>query len=259
MRTSVRMERLINRRQQGDLGEASAIEWFSRLGARTFIPCGHSPDVDLVVELEGQLMRVQVKTSTCKVPRLDGHRWSVMLATNGGNQSWSRTAKILDTSRLDLLFVLVGDGRRWLIPADAIEATRGLSLGGSKYSEFEVDPGAPIDHLVYADDATKLSVTVGGVSKRSTDADCKSVGSLPSQVRILPPPLPHRQPGFKRTKHERKLGRSGQTTINEKRKVTIPQQAVLEAGLDVGDRLRVRSHGYGRIVMERIGLYDGLH
>jgi len=29
----------------------------------------------------------------------------------------------------------------------------------------------------------------------------------------------------------------------------------LEAGLDVGDRLRVRSHGYGRIVLERIGLY----
>lgn len=78
----------------------------------------------------------------------------------------------------------------------------------------------------------------------------------PSQVRILPPPLPHRQSGFKRTKYERKLARSGQTTINEKRKVTLPQQAVLEAGLDVGDRLRVRSHGYGRIVLERIGLYE---
>jgi bifunctional DNA-binding transcriptional regulator/antitoxin component of YhaV-PrlF toxin-antitoxin module len=80
--------------------------------------------------------------------------------------------------------------------------------------------------------------------------------ALPSQVRILPPPLPRRASGFNRTKYERKLGRSGQTTINAKRKITIPQQAVLEAGLDVGDRLRVRSHGYGRIVLERIGLYD---
>lgn len=79
---------------------------------------------------------------------------------------------------------------------------------------------------------------------------------MPSQVRLLPPPLPAREAGFTRTKYERKLGRSGQTTINEKRKVTIPQQAVLEAGLDVGDRLRVRSNGYGRIVLERIGLYD---
>lgn len=38
--------------------------------------------------------------------------------------------------------------------------------------------------------------------------------------------------------------------------MTLPQQAVLEAGLDVGDRMRVRSHGHGRIVLEQIGLYD---
>jgi hypothetical protein len=29
----------------------------------------------------------------------------------------------------------------------------------------------------------------------------------------------------------------------------------MDAGLDVGDRLRVHSHGYGRIVLERIGLH----
>jgi hypothetical protein len=27
----------------------------------------------------------------------------------------------------------------------------------------------------------------------------------------------------------------------------------------VGDSLRVRSHGYGRIVLERIGLYEDVH
>ena len=79
--------------------------------------------------------------------------------------------------------------------------------------------------------------------------------ALPSQVRLLPPPLPPRESGFKRTKYDRKLGRSGHTTINEKRKVTLPQQAVLEAGLDIGDRLRVTSHGYGRVVLERVGLH----
>ncbi|MGH2961160.1 MAG: group I intron-associated PD-(D/E)XK endonuclease [Solirubrobacterales bacterium] len=64
--------RAINRRQQGDLGEASAIEWFSRLGAMILLPFGHSPDFDLVVELEGRLLRIQVKTSTCKSPGLTG-------------------------------------------------------------------------------------------------------------------------------------------------------------------------------------------
>src|SRR3954453_3118236 len=98
-------ERLINRRQQGDLGEASAIEWFSRLGATVFIPFGHSPDVDLVVQLEGRLLRIQVKTSTQFAQTPDGHlRRIVSLKTCGGNQSWSGIAKLIDPSHLDVLF-----------------------------------------------------------------------------------------------------------------------------------------------------------
>jgi hypothetical protein len=31
-------------RAQGDLGEASAIEWLAGAGARVYIPFGHSPD-----------------------------------------------------------------------------------------------------------------------------------------------------------------------------------------------------------------------
>ena len=56
------MDRLINRRQQGDLGEASAIEWLTRQGATVFTPLGHSPDYDLIADSDGRFMRVQVKT-----------------------------------------------------------------------------------------------------------------------------------------------------------------------------------------------------
>ena len=77
--------RAINRGQQGDLGEASAIEWFSRLGATILIPFGHSPDYDLVIELDGRLLRVQVKTSTLLTPTPNGHyRCQVSLKTCGG-------------------------------------------------------------------------------------------------------------------------------------------------------------------------------
>jgi Holliday junction resolvase-like predicted endonuclease len=65
MRTSVRMDRLINRRQQGDLGEASAIEWLTSVGATVSVPLGHSPDYDLIAQLAGRLMRIQVKTTVC--------------------------------------------------------------------------------------------------------------------------------------------------------------------------------------------------
>jgi len=91
------MDRLINRRQQGDLGEASAIEWLTRQGARISIPFGLSPDYDLVAEWRGRLLRVQVKTSTFHETTPDGDgRWSVHIATNGGNQSWNRVAKRFD-------------------------------------------------------------------------------------------------------------------------------------------------------------------
>jgi hypothetical protein len=249
-------QRLINRRQQGDLGEASAIEWFSRLGATIFIPFGHSPDVDLVVDLEGRLLRIQVKTSTQFTETPDGHpRRVVSLKTCGGNQSWTGIAKELEPARIDFLFVLTGDGRRWLIPSDCLESRGSIRLGGTKYSEHEIDPAPPIDQLVYGDRPPINSISAPGEYASGQSTGSVKAWTLSSQVRILPPPLPPRESGFKRTKYDRKLGRSGQTTINEKRKVTLPQQAVLDAGLDVGDRLRVSSHGYGRIVLERIGLY----
>jgi Holliday junction resolvase-like predicted endonuclease len=129
-----------NPRKQGDLGELSAIEWFGHHGYALYLPLGHSPDVDLIAERDGALTRVQVKTSTV---HRDG-RWEVMVATRGGNQSWTGVAKYFSASRCDALFVLVGDGRRWFIPSQHVEARSGLRLGGPKYASFEVEPGHPL-------------------------------------------------------------------------------------------------------------------
>jgi PD-(D/E)XK endonuclease len=245
------MERLINRCQQGDLGEASAIEWLTRQGATVSMPLGHSPDYDLVAEFGDCLVRVQVKTSTRNEPRVEGHRWTVMLATNGGNQSWSGVAKIFDPSRFDLLFVLVGDGRRWVIPADAIESTRSVNLGGTKYSEFEIDPGGPIEHLVYGDGATKLVSRPGEYASGQSTAPVKGQPQA-SQVRILPPPSGSGGSGLRLSRKDRKLGRPGQTTVGRRRLMTMPHVPFTEAGLKLGDRLRFRADGPGRLVVERI-------
>ncbi len=247
------MERLINRRQQGDLGEASAIEWLTSVAATVLIPFGHSPDFDLVASANGRLLRIQVKTSVHRVANCP-ERWQAQLATNGGNQSWSGVAKTFDPSRFDYLFVLTGGGRRWFIPVTAIEARHSLNLGGSKYAEFEIEEGRPIEELVYGVGGRTLesqSGGAGGVSKRPTDAVCKTVGLLPSQVRILPPPFQPRT-GFRPSKYDRKLGRSRQTVINQKRRVTLPRHACIEAGVQDGDRLRVLADGDGRLVLERI-------
>jgi hypothetical protein len=127
-------------RRQGDLGELSAMEWFASKGASVAFPVGHTSDWDFIAELDEGLVRVQVKTCTCWIK----NRWSVTLCTRGGNQSWSGLVKRLDVSRCDFLFVLVGDGRRWCIPASALDGGTGIQLGGPKYAEFEVEPGRPL-------------------------------------------------------------------------------------------------------------------
>jgi Holliday junction resolvase-like predicted endonuclease len=127
-------------RRQGDLGEMSAMEWLGSKGCGVCLPVFHSPDYDLIADDGETLHRVQVKTAT----RYTKRRWEVMICTRGGNQSWNRTVKWFSSSRCDWLFVLVGDGRRWFIPAEAVDASSGVRLGGPKYAEFEVEPGRPL-------------------------------------------------------------------------------------------------------------------
>lgn len=237
------VDRRINRRQQGDLGEASAIEWLTRHGATVSAPLGHSPDYDLVSGVGGRLLRVQVKTSTCGEETPDGHkRWAVSIRTNGGNQSWSGLTKRFDPTRVDALFVLVGDGRRWMIPASAVEGTSQIRLGGRKYSGFEVDPTDAIFALVYKDNGplriTRPRIEGPGSGERRSGRvglDCKSSASLLSGFESH---LPHLPPPGGKGSGERRLGRAGQAIIREKRQMTMPLKPFSEAGLDIGDRLR---------------------
>jgi PD-(D/E)XK endonuclease len=127
-------------RRQGDAGELSAINWLVGAGAIVCKPLFENPDYDLIADFGDRLARVQVKTSSYWRNR----RWEVMLATRGGNQSWSGLVKLLDPSRCDSLFVHVGDGRRWYIPARALGGSAHIVLGGPKYSKFEVEPGSPL-------------------------------------------------------------------------------------------------------------------
>lgn len=116
------------------------MEWLGSQGYAIYLPIGHSPDCDLIAERDESLLRVQVKTTT----RYRNRRWEVMLCTRGGNQSWSGTTKLFGATRCDRLFVLVRDGRRWFIPAPAVDGGSGIVLGGPKYAEFEVTAGSPL-------------------------------------------------------------------------------------------------------------------
>ena len=126
--------------------------WLLSVGATVAVPFGHSPDYDLVAELDGRLIRVQVKTCVF----FERCRWAVQLSTRGGNRSWSGTIKRLDASRCDYLFVLVGDGRQWFIPAAELGGGSRIRLGGQRYAPFEVTPGEPIVKPSAGDTASRI-------------------------------------------------------------------------------------------------------
>jgi len=117
------------------------MQWLTWAGALVSKPLFECSDYDLVADFfDGRMLRVQVKTSTS----FRHGRFEVTLCTRGGNQSWNGLVKLLDPTRCDALFVHVGDGRRWFIPATKLGGGSGILLGGPKYAAYEVDPGLPL-------------------------------------------------------------------------------------------------------------------
>jgi hypothetical protein len=146
-----------------------------------------------------------------------------------------------------------------LMPSEAIEAVKGISLGGAKYSEYEIDPGPPITELVYGEIATLESPPDPGEYPRGQRTAAVNRQAMPSQVRLLPPPCRAlRSPGEDgdTTKFERSLGRSGQALMRPERQTTIPKRPFVEARIKVGERMRVRADDPGRIIFERIRALD---
>jgi Holliday junction resolvase-like predicted endonuclease len=224
------------------MGELSAMEWLASRGARIYLPLGHSPDVDLIAELNGRLLRVEVKTSTS---RRNHGGWEVVIATRGGNQSWSGLVKHFEASRCEYLFVHVGDGRRWFIPTGALDGRTGITLGGPKYSEFEIEAGRPLGPHA------SLESLIHPGERRSGRAgpDCKFGAKVLRGFESL---LPHHPDVRGGTDPSSGVRLSSPTRVSANHQVTIPSTPFGEAGLRVGDRLRVEALDDGVVVLTRI-------
>jgi PD-(D/E)XK endonuclease len=175
---------MLTPREQGDFGELSAMCWLASRGASVAIPVGNNRHWDLVAELDGRVLRVQVKTSRSFRLR----RWEVRVSTSGGNQSWNRVIKLLDPSRFDRLFVLVGDGRRWFIPAERIEpgalcvwAVR--NTPSSRSNPATQSPAARSKRPPLQSPPDQL----GGMSERPKEWRCKRHGSAYAGSNPAPP------------------------------------------------------------------------
>ena len=169
-------------RGQGERGEQLAAPWFESHGVTVFVPFLHNPrDFDFIVEWGDGVHRIQVKTST----QFRKGRWDVAVCTTRRQPQLERTRQRLDPTRYEYLFVVVGDGRQWLIPLAEVTAELGSGSGGPKYGEYEIEPGQPL-----LQNAAPLDSAPPWRDSRAVKGDA-TVNALaqPSQVRILLPPL----------------------------------------------------------------------
>lgn len=121
------------RKKQGNIGVSRAIYEYSKLGFTILLPFSDSDKYDLVIERDGKLLRVQIKTST-QVTKYG--TFPVEIKTTGGNTK-RNTIRNREDDDYDLLFILLENGRCWSIPANKLESRTSLIVG-KKYAEFEI-------------------------------------------------------------------------------------------------------------------------
>ena len=126
----------VNTKAKGSIGLGMAIAYFTRMGFTVSIPLNDSQDYDLVVEVDGCLKRVQVKTTDQKIVGKTKIKYTLNLRVLGGNSKRNYIHKMNSDVKYDLLFAVTGDGKSYLIPKNEITSEECIVLGGPKFEKF---------------------------------------------------------------------------------------------------------------------------
>ena len=117
---------------QGNIGLGKAIEYFTSHQYVVSIPLNDTQAYDLIVEKNNIVSRVSVKTTRySETP----NTYTVQIKNSGGTAN--RQVRPFDNTKSELLFVLTGDNRIFLIPTNEITAKNSITIG-NKYTEYEV-------------------------------------------------------------------------------------------------------------------------
>lgn len=127
-------DNLKTRTDQGNLGETRAIYEFTKHGFAVSKPLTNNNKYDLIVDKDGILSKVSVKTSGRKKPN---GSYEVYIATSGGNTTVNKLIKRQDKD-YDLLFVLLETDEWYIIPSTALgSAGVTVIVTSSKYDKFK--------------------------------------------------------------------------------------------------------------------------
>lgn len=120
---------MMNSKKKGDLGLGKAIAYYTTMGYSVSIPLTDSQDYDLVVEIDKELKKVQVKYTSYKPNK----SYVAYFAVRGGTAG--KITKQAEDVDFDILFVTTDSGECWSIPRS--NCGRGVILNKSK-DEFRV-------------------------------------------------------------------------------------------------------------------------
>lgn len=125
----------MNTKQQGDIGVAHAIYYYTLRGFIVSIPNTDNSPYDLIVDKhDGTLYRVQCKTTffldRCGV-------YKVSLKTSGGNQSWNKEVKRVTKDKADILWVSDKEENGYEFPPEVFDGRTTINLGVS-YQKYKV-------------------------------------------------------------------------------------------------------------------------
>lgn len=120
-------------KDQGNIGIAAAISYFTSQCYTVSIPINDSQDYDLVVDIENVLHKVQVKTTKYKEP---SGNYQATLKSSGGTKGevYGRVAD----GECSLLFILCENSDMYLIPKSVFQNLRAAITLGEKYFEYLV-------------------------------------------------------------------------------------------------------------------------
>lgn len=117
-------------KEKGNSGLGMAIAYFSTNGYVVSNPLNDTQDYDLIIEKDGKLKTVQVKSTGCKTKN---GVYQVSLKSCGGTKG--KTYKTVIDTKVDLLFVLNEEAEMYLIPIDKLSNKTSLNLC-EKYQEY---------------------------------------------------------------------------------------------------------------------------
>lgn len=119
---------------QGNYGLGAAIAYFTSHKIPVCLPLNDTQKYDLVVDMDGELKRVSVKTGKYQAP---SGAYAIQLKNSGGTSKGSKIRNFENTT-CDLLFFLCGDESMYLIPAADVNCVSSITLG-SKYQKYKVE------------------------------------------------------------------------------------------------------------------------